>query len=532
MAIREINLAKMPAFDRVTNDSSELELLSKTKQILKFRLAFASVCFIVLLAVKLFSQNEFDFPFVAAIILAVIFYSSVALTFIRKSLFESIGNAAKEQFSGRDFFTEKNIVILNAVLLELDTIALTVLVHATRGIESDLYILYLLPILLSSYVFTRIGIYATSFFVSVSYIGLLVIENYQSLTPLALSIDMHTILNSTDSAYLNTLWQRILWRSLIFTSVAFIWGGFCSYMARFAQSMTNRLRLQLRNNQILVDDMKHVESQLVHQEKMASLGRLVAGIAHELNNPINFVYGNLPYLKNYCADMKKIIAFADTLPEPEHSSFQELKSKLKYDFLVTDLDNILVDLEEGVGRIRQIIKNLRSFGRLDEAELKEASISEGIESTLKILGQYYGKDRIPVELELQDIPPILCYPGQLNQVWMNLLSNAAQALDKTEDALVKIKSEIYGDEIIVTISDNGPGIKKENQNKIFEPFFTTKPVGQGTGLGLSICHSIIERHKGRIWFETGKERGTIFNVAIPLKLGIQVDKETLEKSSD
>jgi two-component system, NtrC family, sensor kinase len=229
----------------------------------------------------------------------------------------------------------------------------------------------------------------------------------------------------------------------------------------------------------------------------------------------------LPYLKAYCEDMKKIIAVCDTLPDEQKSAVEDIKSKLKYNFLVTDLDNILADMEEGVIRIRQIIKNLRSFGRLDEAELKEASIGEGIESTLKILGQYYGKDRIPIELNLAEVPPVLCYPGQLNQVWMNLLSNAAQALEQVNEPLVKVKSELFYDHILVSITDNGPGIKNENQNKIFEPFFTTKPVGKGTGLGLSICHSIIEKHQGKIWFEPEKNGGTVFKVLIPRKM--QVD---------
>jgi signal transduction histidine kinase len=520
MTIQEINLAKIPIFDQSLLDIAELELLSKTKQILKFRLAFASVCFIILLAVKLFSKSEFNFPYVAAIILAVILYSSIAISLVRKSVLRDIQMAINKSQSLPRHYTEKNIVVLNAVLLGLDIIALTTLVHATKGIESDLYILYLLPILLSSYIFTRLGIYATSLFVSLSYIGLLLIENYQALLLFKESLQPHNITNSVASAYLGILWQRILWRSLIFTSVAFIWAGFCSYMARFAQSMTNRLRSQLRNNQKLMNEMKQVETQLIHHEKMASLGRLVAGIAHELNNPINFVHGNLPYLKNYCADMKEIIAACDQIPQEQKAAVEEQKAKLKYDFLVTDLDNILADMEEGVGRIRQIIKNLRSFGRLDEAELKEASISEGIESTLKILGQYYGKDKIPVKLNLQEMPPILCYPGQLNQLWMNLLSNAAQALEQVNEPLVQVHSELTDEHVLVSIIDNGLGIKDENQTKIFEPFFTTKPVGMGTGLGLSICHSIVERHQGKIWFEPYENGGTVFKVLIPCHIQV------------
>ena len=478
-------------FDQPLTDINELEILSKTRQILKFRLAFASACLLLTCAIKIFSSSEFDFSFVIAIVLAVIIYSLLAIALIRHLILRDIITKNPNDIQEANDRT-KNLVVLNAVLLGLDIIVLTLLVHATNGIESDLYILYLLPILLSSYIFTRFGILSTSFFVSLSYISLLFIENN------------------------GNLWQRIFLRSLIFSSVAFIWGGFCSYMSRFAQSMTNRLRSQLRNNQRLMNEMKEVESQLIHQEKMASLGRLVAGVAHELNNPINFVHGNLPYLKNYFHDMKELIAACDDLPEPEKSAVQELKAKLKYDFLVTDLDNIVADMEEGIGRIHQIIKNLRSFGRLDEAELKEASINEGIESTLKILGQYYGRDKIPIQLELQEIPPVLCFPGQLNQVWMNLLSNAAQAVEQISEPKVQVQSQVRDGNIFISVIDNGAGIKEENHNKIFEPFFTTKPVGQGTGLGLSICHSIVERHQGRIWFDAADGGGTAFKVVIPL----------------
>ncbi len=179
-------------------------------------------------------------------------------------------------------------------------------------------------------------------------------------------------------------------------------------------------------------------------------------------------------------------------------------------------------MDDGIKRIRQIINNLRSFGRLDEAEMQEALINEGIVSTLKILGQYYGTDKIPLELDLADLPPVMCNPGQLNQVWMNLLSNAAQAVETVESPQVKIKSQLQDDQILVTIEDNGPGIKVDLANKIFEPFFTTKPVGKGTGLGLSICHSIIERHQGKIWFEPAEKGGTVFKVSIPLSVKMQI----------
>jgi signal transduction histidine kinase len=289
--------------------------------------------------------------------------------------------------------------------------------------------------------------------------------------------------------------------------------------ARLVDQLSRKNRDLLQKNLNLDSknlELRTVQSQLIHQEKMASLGRMVAGIAHELNNPINFVHGNLPYLREYFEDLKKIIAEVDRLPDESRAPVDALKQKVKYDFLVTDLDNIIADLAEGADRIRQIIKNLRSFSRLDEAELKEASIQEGIESTIKILNQYYGRDKIQADCKFDEIPPVVCYPGKLNQVWMNLLSNAAEAVHGLEHPVVSLRAQLDGDWVLVSIMDNGTGIKAQDQSKIFEPFYTTKPVGQGTGLGLSICHSIIERHGGSIWFDTSP-KGTIFKVKIPLK---------------
>ncbi|MBA4075804.1 MAG: hypothetical protein C0508_12255 [Cyanobacteria bacterium PR.023] len=299
--------------------------------------------------------------------------------------------------------------------------------------------------------------------------------------------------------------------------------------------VTKNLNLDSKNI-----ELKTIQSQLIHQEKMASLGRLVAGIAHELNNPINFVHGNLPYLKQYVEELKKVISAIDELPAEQRKPVDDLKNKLKYDFLVSDLDNIIADLNEGAERIRHIIRDLKSFSRLDEAELKEASIQEGLESTMKILSQYYGRDKIPVEADYAQIPPVLCYPGQLNQVWMNLLSNAAQAMNTAAEALpagtptpaLKIRTELSDQNdgsVLVVITDCGGGIKEEVRSKIFDPFFTTKAVGQGTGLGLSICHSIIERHGGQIWFDSVMGQGTTFYVRLPLQA---ITKQLAESLSE
>lgn len=719
------SIARQPSYSKGKSRELTSELYLKSEQLLRFRIAFSLVSLCLCVGLYSFAGGEFDFYRATGIICGVSIYSFVGLAFVVKNL------KAKS----------RKLHAFNAVLLFLDVLALTGLVHFTHGLESDLYVLYLLPIMLSSYTFGRLGIYLVSTLVTLSYIGLLMLESSPLLPYLFHNSALGNGLTSGDSgatsglasAFALKLWRRIFARAFFFASVAFLWARFCDYLSRVSRRSNERLLEQLEANEKLVieseerakrerlinsinkgvrstleldsileaaveqlsqavpahlvailcpptlevkdDDggrrmkdplyvqaaapaadsagvgagkgiapvlqnfflrrrssyvkdpetgakvktfiyqspardqffadvqeelletgyktlvlqpmmygevskgiviladcradrnfseselvltkvvagqvavaiehanlvgelsfknrdlvgknlnldaknleLKTMQSQLIHHEKMASLGRLVAGIAHELNNPINFVHGNLPYLKQYVDELKRLVEAAGEIPEEHRKPLEELKRKLKYDFLVSDLDNIIADLNEGSERIRHIIRNLRSFSRLDEAELKEASIAEGIESTLKILSQYYGKDKIPVNFKegFAELPQVLCYPGQLNQVWMNLLSNAAQAMQGVDGASLDIEARLEGESVLVQITDHGPGIKPEVQSKIFDPFFTTKPVGQGTGLGLSICHSIIERHGGQIWFTSEISKGTTFYVRVPL----------------
>jgi len=678
------------------------ELLSKTEQLLYFRLAFAAVGVAVCLIFWVFGSSVFDLYALGGACGLVLGYTSVALVLAFAKVLTK----------------KKQLIATNAILIGLDVLTLTLIVHLTFGVESDLYVLYLLPILLSSYTFGKKGSYLTALLVSISYVGLLVVENAGSLPYLLPSTDV-----TMASAYASKFWTKIFGRSVLLVSVAFIWARFVSYMSGLAHHGENRLREQLEDNNRMVaeirsqaqrealinsinsalrstleldrilvtaadelagalnvfrcaivcklaevddeifvceadpngdagraghsnlkyfdaeiceyilntrsryeniddgvvmktfvysdphlepafepvkerledlgwgslivqpmmyrdlskgviiiaeidprrywsandlelvksvggqvavaieqaslieelsktnqnlvekntnldaknSELRSMQSQLIHQEKMASLGRLVAGIAHELNNPINFVHGNLPYLKEYVEDLKKIVDSVDSVSDEARARLAEVKEEVRYDFLITDLDNIIADLNEGADRIRHIIRDLKSFSRLDEAELKEASIHEGIESTAKILSQYFGRDKTPLIKNFGELPTILCYAGQLNQVWMNLLSNAAQAVHDKEDGKVEVTTKVVDGQAVVSISDNGPGIKPEIQSKIFDPFFTTKPVGQGTGLGLSICHSIVERHGGRIELSTKLNEGTTFTVSLPLK---------------
>jgi len=263
-------------------------------------------------------------------------------------------------------------------------------------------------------------------------------------------------------------------------------------------------------------ELERLQAQLVHTEKMASLGQLSAGIAHELNNPAGFIYGNVDILRDYVVDLERILRAYDEmdLPPEAASLVTALKAEVNYEKLLSDLGSIVADCREGAQRICDVVKNLRLFSRLDEAELKKIDIHEGIDSTLRLLSRYYSAGRIVLRRDYADLPLVNCYAGQLSQVWMNLLGNAAQAVG--EGGEVSISTKVEGDWISVAISDTGAGIDEAYLPRIFDPFFTTKPVGEGTGLGLSISYGIIERHGGAITVMSEVGSGTTFTVRIPI----------------
>jgi signal transduction histidine kinase len=263
-------------------------------------------------------------------------------------------------------------------------------------------------------------------------------------------------------------------------------------------------------------ELERLQAQLVHTEKMASLGQLSAGIAHELNNPAGFVYGNMDILGNYLTDLARLFKAYDQIVLPADAALiiDSLKIEINYEKVVGDLSLIISDCREGAQRICEVVKNLRLFSRLDEAELKQIDIHEGIDSTIRLLSRYYSAGRIVLRRDYADLPPVNCFAGQLNQVWMNLLGNAAQAVrDRGE---VSISTRIDGDWVSIAISDTGTGIPKDQLSRIFDPFFTTKQVGEGTGLGLSISYGIIKRHGGAIKVESEVGVGTTFTVEIPI----------------
>jgi signal transduction histidine kinase len=245
---------------------------------------------------------------------------------------------------------------------------------------------------------------------------------------------------------------------------------------------------------------------------------LAAGVAHELNNPVGFIYSNVESLSCYLSDLNRLLAAYDEALSPESASkVDAIKHDIRFDRLMRELQTIVTDCREGAGRIRDIVLNLRTFSRLDEADLKCVDIHAGLDATIRLLSKYFTSNHVTLIRDYGELPLVECFAGQLNQVWMNLLTNAAQAIGP-HSGEVRIVTRRQVEAVSVKISDTGGGIPPEDLKQIFDPFFTTKPIGEGTGLGLSISYSIIEKHGGKISVESTVGKGTTFTALIPLDL--------------
>jgi signal transduction histidine kinase len=274
---------------------------------------------------------------------------------------------------------------------------------------------------------------------------------------------------------------------------------------------------QKRELELTLENLKRAQSQLIQAEKIASVGVLTAGIAHELNNPINFMSGNVFPLQQDLKEIFSVLEKYEELIEKNDLSryFAEvnaLKEKMDFSYLIQEIYSLLKGIEEGANRSSEIIKGLRSFSRLDDEACQFYDIHEGIDSSLVLLKNKI-KDKITVRKEYGDFEGLECYPSKLNQVIMNILTNSIQALEKGGELLIQTISSAIGVKII--IKDNGPGMPPEVKDHIFEPFFTTKEVGQGTGLGLSISYGIIEKHNGNIDVISEPGKGTEFIISLP-----------------
>ncbi|MDF2388238.1 HAMP domain-containing histidine kinase [Nostoc ellipsosporum NOK] len=354
-----------------------------------------------------------------------------------------------------------------------------------------------------------------------------------------------------------TLWHPTYWVSSFIKVITAIVSAYTAVallpIIPQALALPSPSQLKAANFQLklTLQELASTQTQLIQTEKMSSLGQLVAGIAHEINNPINFIYGNTSLVNEYTENLLNLIALYQqnyplTVPE-----IQALNEEIDLNFIQEDLPKILSSMKMGADRIRNIVLSLRNFSRLDEAEIKEVDIHEGIDSTLVILqNRLQGKKDQPeihVIKEYGNLPKVECYPRQLNQVFMNILTNAIDALEesvinsqwsvvsshlsvvsgKTTDnaqltidkLVISIRTEVVdSNQVMIRIADNGCGMTEAVRQKIFEPFFTTKPVGSGTGLGMSISYQIISKHGGLLKCISAPLQGTEFLIQIPTRL--------------
>jgi len=294
--------------------------------------------------------------------------------------------------------------------------------------------------------------------------------------------------------------------------------GTVGELQKYQQQLENQLRKTERKLKKVRDDLKLLQNQLLQSEKMASLGQLTAGIAHELNNPINFINAGSFGLSQ---DLRDLIILLEKYEELNNQpgivqyleKIDKLKEKIDYDFLKKNVIQTIEDIKLGAKRTTEIVQGLRNFSRLNDTVMQMTDIHEGIDSTLVLLKNEL-KNKVEVKKEYdENIREILCYPGHLNQVFMNLLSNAEQSIEGKGKITIKTKN--LKNKTQISIKDNGTGISEEVKNKVFEPFFTTKEPGQGTGLGLSISHDIIKRHQGSIEVKSKLGKGSEFIITLP-----------------
>jgi signal transduction histidine kinase len=291
--------------------------------------------------------------------------------------------------------------------------------------------------------------------------------------------------------------------------------------AEVAAKSTLETVVQQRTDELLAvnDELRRTQSLLLHQEKMSALGQLVTGIAHELNNPISFVYGNIDFLAEHVQTLLGLVEGCASLPElgaAGRARVAELKEAGEYDYLREDAGKLLRSIRTGAERSVAIVRDLKVFSRSRPGVLEWSDLQAGLEATLNLLTNLW-KNRIAIHRAYAPLPRVRCNFGHVNQVFMNILTNALQAMEGPGELF--LETAVVGDHVRIAIRDTGPGLDEELKKKIFEPFFTTKTVGQGTGMGLAISDNIVRQHGGQLWVESAPGAGAMFVIDLPVDPG-------------
>ena len=287
---------------------------------------------------------------------------------------------------------------------------------------------------------------------------------------------------------------------------------------------TRSRELFLKNQELEASlvQLKAQQDALIRSEKLATLGTLVSGVAHEINNPLSFVHSNVDTLGQHSdaiAKLYPLLIESLSVDESERPAFAErvftFLEKEDLEYFTEELDELVADTNDGVQRVKEIVRNLRSFARMDAQARTDTDLNEGIRSTLKLINNQISANT-RINLSLEEIPPVVCNPGEINQVLLNILVNAAQALEGQREPSLEIASKENQGWVEISIGDNGKGMSKEIQKRIFEPFYTTKDIGKGTGLGLSISYGIVSHHQGELNVESAPNQGTVFTLRLPI----------------
>ncbi|MFI5396992.1 MAG: sensor histidine kinase [Candidatus Binatia bacterium] len=427
----------------------------------------------------------------------------------------------------------RHLALVTAVAIPLDHVLITYVVVNTGGAQSPFIMMYVVQVLATAMlVDTRVAALSALFAMLMWLLGISLLSSGHLQAPPLFAVDRGLGLASPTSVY-HGMWAAFL---LYCLSLLVYLGGYISNRLRTSErdleDKNQRLQDALASLSAAhkdlsgaYDRLKQAEAHLVQSEKMRSLGQLVAGVAHELSNPISFVSANVEHLRTYVKALAQSLDGYASLPLPadERARLEARRRELQVDRALADLPGLLDDCEEGARRTKRIVSELQTFARGDRHDAWErVDLHRGIDSTLALLTHRL-KDHIAVHRDYGELPEVECLPGPLNQVFMNLLANAADAIGLrngniwiTTRLLPADPAAPGGRTVAIAIRDDGVGMPSDLQTKVFDPFFTTKAVGQGTGLGLSVSYGIVERHGGRLALASVPGAGSTFTVTLPV----------------